>query len=415
MTAELDLIGLPEVQAARKLLAGVVRTTPVEHSRPLTDQLGGPVWLKCENLQRAGSYKVRGAYVRIARLAPEERARGVVAASAGNHAQGVALAARLLGAVATVFMPVGAPLPKVEATQRYGAHIELSGATVDEALVAARDYADRTGAVLIHPFDHADVIAGQGTVALEILEQVPDVRTIIAAVGGGGLISGIAAAAKGIRPDIRVIGVQAAGAASFPPSLRAGRPMRLPAFGTIADGIAVGAPGELTFAHVSKLVDDVVTVTEEDISRALLVLLERQKLVVEAAGAAGAAALLAEVVRVETPAVAVLTGGNIDPLLLLRVIEHGLAAAGRFLRFTVRCTDRPGQLARLLNQIAEQKANVVDVGHVRHDPALRLGEVQVALSVETRGPEHSQRLVSALRLSGYEVSFTGRHQAGSRA
>ncbi|WP_213453576.1 threonine ammonia-lyase [Rhizomonospora bruguierae] len=399
------LVGLPEVEAARKLLAGVVRDTPVEHSRALTDQLGGPVWLKCENLQRAGSYKVRGAYVRIARLEPRERERGVVAASAGNHAQGVALAARLLGATATVFMPVGAPLPKLEATARYGAHIELAGATVDEALLAAGEYAERTGAVLIHPFDHPDVIAGQGTVALEILEQVPDVRTIVAAVGGGGLISGIAAAAKAIRPDIRVVGVQAAGAAAFPLSLKVGRPTRLPALGTIADGIAVGLPGELTFAHVSKLVDDVVTVTEEDISRALLVLLERQKLVVEAAGAAGVAALLAGAVRVETPAVAVLTGGNIDPLLLLRVIEHGLAAAGRFLRFTVRCDDQPGQLARLLNQIAEQKANVVDVAHVRYDPALRLGEVQVALSVETRGPEHSQRLVSALRVSGYEVSF----------
>ncbi|MFD0817433.1 threonine ammonia-lyase [Micromonospora zhanjiangensis] len=386
-------------------MSGVTRVTPVESCRPLTAALGGPVWLKCENLQRAGSYKVRGAYVRIARLDPAERARGVVAASAGNHAQGVALAAGLLGAAATVFMPVGAPLPKVAATKGYGASVELVGSTVDEALVAAQDFADRTGAVFIHPFDHADVIAGQGTVALEILEQCPEVRTIVTGVGGGGLVSGIAVVAKALRPDVRVIGVQAAGAAAFPPSLRAGEPVRLPEFGTIADGIAVGRPGEITFAHVAKLVDDVVTVTEEDISRALLMLLERGKMVVEPAGAVGVAALLAGTVEVATPAVAVLSGGNIDPLLMLRVIEHGLAAAGRWLRFTVRCTDRPGQLASLLREIAEHRGNVVDVEHQRQNPRLRLGEVEVALSVETRGAEHSDRLISALRASGYTVTF----------
>ncbi len=400
-----ELVSLADIEAARELLAGVVRVTPLEPSRPLGAKLGGPAWLKCENLQRAGSYKVRGAYVRIARMSRADRARGVVAASAGNHAQGVALAAGLLGAATTVFMPVGAPLPKVAATKGYGARVELVGATVDEALVAAKEFADRTGAVLVHPFDHADVIAGQGTVALEILEQCPDVRTIITGVGGGGLVSGIAVAAKALRPDVRVIGVQADGAAAYPPSLRAGKPVRLPALRTIADGISVGCPGELTYAHVAKLVDEVVEVTDEDISRALLLLLERSKLVVEPAGAAGVAALLAGAVEVEPPVVALLTGGNIDPLLLLRVIEHGLAAAGRFLSFTVYCGDRPGQLAGLLTLIAEHEANVVDVAHERHDPRLRLGEVEVELSVETRGAEHSDRLVSALRTAGYEVSF----------
>jgi threonine dehydratase len=400
-----DLVSLADVQAARKLLDGVIRTTPLEPCRPLAASLAGPAWLKCENLQRAGSFKVRGAYVRICRLSPQERARGVVAASAGNHAQGVALAAGLCGAAATVFMPVAAALPKVAATKGYGATVELVGDTVDEALLAAQEFAERTGAILIHPFDHTDVIAGQGTVALEILEQCPDVRTIVVGVGGGGLISGIAAATKALRPDVRVIGVQAADAAAFPPSLTAGAPVRLPGYYTIADGIAVGCPGELTFAHVSKLVDDVVTVTEEDISRALLMLLERSKLVVEPAGSVGVAALLAGAVRVETPAVAVLSGGNIDPLLLLKMIEHGLASAGRYLRFTVRCADRPGQLARLLAQIAEHRANVVDVEHQRHDPRLHLGEVQIALSVETRGAEHSDRLLTALRESGYEVTF----------
>ncbi len=296
---------------------------------------------------------MRGAYTRIARLTAEERAGGVVAASAGNHAQGVALAAGLLGAAATVFMPVNAPLPKVAATKGYGARIELVGNTVDESLVAAHDYAERHGAILIHPFDHPDVIAGQGTVALEILEQCPEVETIITGVGGGGLISGIAVVVKALRPDVRVVGVQAAGAAAYPASLAAGEPVRLTSLSTIADGIAVGRPGDLTFAHVSKLVDEVVTVTEEDISRALLMLLERSKQVVEPAGAVGVAALLAGAVRVEAPAVVVLSGGNIDPLLLLRVIEHGLSAAGRYLRFTVRCPDRPGQLASLLAQIAE--------------------------------------------------------------
>jgi threonine dehydratase len=402
-----ELVGLADVEAARELLAGVVRTTPLEPCRPLSAALGGPAWLNCENLQRAGSYKVRGAYVRIARMTDAERANGVVAASAGNHAQGVALAASLLGTAATVFMPVGASLPKVAATKGYGAEIKLVGDTVDDSLVAAEEYAERTGAALIHPFDHPDVIAGQGTVALEIVEQCPEVRTIITGVGGGGLISGIAVAAKALRPHVRVIGVQATGAAAFPPSLRAGSPVRLPTFATIADGIAVGCPGDLTFAHVSKLVDEIVTVTEEDISRALLMLLERGKQVVEPAGAVGVAAMLAGVVEAEPPAVAVLTGGNIDPVLLLRVIEHGLAAAGRYLRFTVRCADRPGQLSSLLNLIATHRANVVDVVHQRQNPHLRLGEVEVALAVETRGSEHSDEVVNALRDNGYVVTFGG--------
>lgn len=401
------LVGLDDVRAARELLAGVVRTTPLEPSRPLSGALGGPVWLKCENLQRAGSYKVRGAFVRISRLSATERAEGVVAASAGNHAQGVALAAGLVGTHATVFMPVNAPLPKVAATKGYGAQVELVGNTVDESLVAAQTHAERTGATLIHPFDHRDVVAGQGTVALEILEQCPQVRTIVTGVGGGGLVSGIAVAAKALRPDVRVVGVQAASAAAFPPSLAAGEPVRLPSFGTIADGIAVGRPGELTFRHVRALVDEVVTVREEDISRALLMLLERGKQVVEPAGAVGVAALLSGAVDVEAPVVAVLSGGNIDPLLMLRVIENGLAAAGRYLRVSVRCSDRPGQLASLLGEIAAQGANVVDVGHQRANPHLRLGEVEVALSVETRGTEHSDRLISVLRASGYQVVFAG--------
>ncbi|MBX6750225.1 MAG: threonine ammonia-lyase [Micromonosporaceae bacterium] len=400
-----SLVTVEAVEAARKALVDVVRVTPMEPSRPLSTTVRGPVWLKCENLQRAGSFKVRGAYLRISRLTPQERERGVVAASAGNHAQGVALAASLLGTRATVFMPVGAPLPKAAATRAYGATVQFAGESVDESLLAAQEFAEQTGAVFIHPFDHEDVIAGQGTVGLEILEQCPDVRTIITGVGGGGLISGIAVAAKAANPAIKVIGVQAEGAAAVPASLRAGAPQRVPGR-TIADGIAVGRPGDLTFAHLQTLVDDVVTVSDEDITRAMVLLLERGKLVVEAAGAVGVAALLAGAVAdVPTPAVVVLSGGNIDPLLMVRVIERGLVAAGRYLRFTVRCPDRPGQLAALLALIAREGANVDDVVHRRHDPRLRLGEVEVDLSVETRGAEHSDVLITTLRSAGYEITF----------
>jgi threonine dehydratase len=399
------LVTLEDVEAARKVLAGIVRTTPLEPSRPLTAMLGGPAWLKCENLQRAGSFKVRGAYVMMSRLSATERGRGVVAASAGNHAQGVALAASVLGTSATIFMPTVAPLPKIAATRGYGAKIELLGASVDEALAAAKEFSERTGAVFVHPFDHTDVIAGQGTVGLEIFEQCPEVATIITGVGGGGLISGLAVAAKAMNPQVRIVGVQAAGAAAFQMSLNAGRPVRLESYATIADGIAVGRPGDLTFAHVNGLVDEIVAVTDEDIARAMVMLIERAKLVVEPAGAVGVAALLSGTVRPEPPVVAVLSGGNIDPMLMMRVIERGLVAAGRYLRFTVRCVDRPGQLAALLGLIGEHGANIDDVEHRRHDPRLRLGEVEVELSVETRGAEHSDRLVQALRGGGYQVTF----------
>jgi threonine dehydratase len=401
------MVTLAQIEAARQAVAGIVRLTPLEPSRLLAAALGGPVWLKCENLQRGGSFKVRGAYVRIAGLTDEERARGVVAASAGNHAQGVALAAEALGAKATVFMPVGAALPKISATRGYGATVQLEGESIEDSIDAAKEFADRTGAVFIHPFDHADVIAGQGTVGLEIIEQCPDVRTIITGVGGGGLVSGIAAAVKAVNPQIRVVGVQAEGAAAVPLSLQSGSPQRLPECATIADGIAVGRPGDLTFEHICTLVDEVVTVSDEDITRAMVLLLERGKLLVEAAGAVGVAALLAGAISAPTPAVVVLSGGNIDPLLLVRVVERGLAAAGRYLRFTVRCPDRPGQLGMLLGLIGGHGANVDDVAHQRHDPRLHLGEVEVELSVETRGPDHSERLISAIRDAGYEVSTNG--------
>jgi threonine dehydratase len=399
------LVSVDEVHSARKLLEGVVRTTPVEHSRVLEARVGGPTYLKCENLQRAGSFKIRGAYVRIARLSPAERAAGVVAASAGNHAQGVALAARLLGTTATIFMPSNAPLPKVEATRSYGAQVRLGGHTVDETLATATAYAEEQGRVFIHPFDHPDVIAGQGTVGLEILEQCPDARTVVVCTGGGGLLSGVGVAIKAIRPEIRVVGVQAERAAAYPGSLQAGRPVALASMATMADGIAVGCPGPTTFEHVCAVADDILTVSEEALSRALLLCLERAKLVVEPAGVAGVAAILEGPRRFQPPVVAVLSGGNIDPVLLLRVIQHGLISAGRYLSFRVRIPDRPGELARLLGLLAELGANVLDVEHSRTGPRLHLGEVEVALSMETRGVRHGDELVAALRRAGYPLTF----------
>jgi threonine dehydratase len=394
-----------DIEAARDLLGDVARLTPVETSRPLSERVGGPVALKCENLQRAGSFKIRGAYVRISRLTDADRARGVVAASAGNHAQGVALAARLLGCRSTVFMPDGAPIPKVQATKAYGAEVRFAGVTVDEALRAAESFAAETGAVLIHPFDHPDIVAGQGTVGLEILEQCPEVRTIVVSVGGGGLVSGIAAAVKGVRDDVRVVGVQAAGAAAYPPSLASGHPVALDSMATIADGIAVGCPGKLTYRMVRELVDDIVTVSEEALSQALLLCLERGKLVVEPAGVASVAALMDRPQSFEPPVLAVLSGGNIDPVLLLRVLRHGMAAAGRYLSFRLRIPDRPGELARLLGELAESGANVLDVEHVRTGPKLHLDEVEVALQLETRGPSHCDDVLARLRAVGYPLIF----------
>jgi len=399
-------VDLDDVRAARKLLDGVIRMTPLEHSRVLAAAAGGPVHLKCENLQRTGSFKIRGAYTRISRLTPEQRAVGVVAASAGNHAQGVALAAQLLHTRATVFMPVSAALPKVDATRNYGAEVRLAGGSVDEALELATEYEAETGAVLVHPFDHPDIVAGQGTVGLEILEQCPEVRTVLVGTGGGGVVAGIGVAIKATRPDVAVIAVQAEAAAAYPASLAAGHPIPLDRMATMADGIAVGRPGDLPFGLVRNVVDEVVTVSEAAISKALLLCLERAKQVVEPAGAAAVAAVLAEPRRWEPPMVAVLTGGNIDPVLLMRVVQHGMVAAGRYLSVRVRIADRPGELARLLALVAELGANVVDVEHSRTTSHLDLGEVEVALSVETRGAEHRVELLAALSGSGHAVSLS---------
>jgi threonine dehydratase len=401
-----DPVGVREIRAAGELLRDVAVSTPLLHSRYLSEMVGGPVYLKCENLQRTGSFKIRGAYVRIARLSEAERARGVVAASAGNHAQGVAHAASLLGCKATVFMPEGAPLPKVAATKAYGADVLFPGPTVDDCLVAAEAYAEERGSVFIHPFDHPDVVAGQGTIGLEILEQRPDVRTIVAATGGGGLVAGIAAAVKELRQDVKVIGVQAKRAASFPPSLAAARPTRVEIGPTMADGIAVGRPGDLTFELVSKLVDAVVTVSEESLSQALLLCLERSKQVVEPAGAAGVAAMLEHAYAFHPPVVALLSGGNIDPVLLAKVLRHGLAVAGRYLVVRCRLQDRPGALVTLLGELAELGVNVLDVMHERVAARLHVEDAEVLLHLETRGHDHCDEVLGRLRAKGYVLTFS---------
>ena len=397
-------ITMDDIRGAHKMLAGVARVTPMESSRHLSALVGSPVHLKCENLQRTGSFKLRGAYVRIAGLSPVQRAGGVVAASAGNHAQGVALAAAQLGVHSTVFMPRTAPLPKVAATREYGAEVRLHGTTVDEALDAAQRYAEASGAVFIHPFDHPDIVTGQATVGLEILDQCPEVRTILVGVGGGGLLAGIAVAVKALRPDVRVIGVQAAGAAAYPPSLAVGRPVTLPSFHTMADGIMVGRPGDIPFELVDALADGVRTVSEESLSRALLLALERMKLVVEPAGVSPIAALLEQPDAFQGPVVAVLSGGNIDPQLMQRVLRHGLAAAGRYLSLRVRLSDRPGALAAMLGVLSGVDANVLDIAHVRTDPRLGLSEVEVDLHLETKGEDHCLAVMGELGDAGYVVS-----------
>lgn len=398
-----ELVSIDQVDRAHSLLHDVVQRTPLEHSRTLSEVCGGPVYLKCENLQRTGAFKIRGAYNRLHGLTADERARGVVAASAGNHAQGVALAASMLGIKASVFMPAGAALPKVAATRAYGAEVVLTGANYDEAFAAASEFAQSSDSIMVHPFDHADVIAGQGTVASEVLEQLPDAASFVIPVGGGGLISGVAVACKGRSKDILVIGVEPEGAAAVSRSVEAGRLIQLDEVSTVADGLAAKQAGELTLAHVTHLVDELVTVTDDEIAQGLLLMLERAKLVVEPSGAAGVAALLFQRGKLRFPVVVVLSGGNIDPMLLLRVIRYGMGSSGRYMSFRTRISDRPGELARLLGVLASAGGNLVGVEHHRESGLMHLGEVEVALQVETRGLDHVKELELSVKEAGYAI------------
>ena len=396
-------VNLEDIKDAAKLLDGVIKKTPSIGAGWIEKKYGVDVTFKCENLQRAGSFKIRGAYNRIARLSEAERSKGVVAASAGNHAQGVALAAQILGIKATIFMPIGATLPKYQATLGYGADVIFHGKTIDEALMAASEFSSETGAVFIHPFDHEHIVAGQGTMGLEILEQNPDVKTVVVCTGGGGLLAGTALAIKSLRPDIKVIGVQAEMAAAYPPSLAAGSPQMLPKMSTMADGIAVGRPGDVPFKIIQQHVDEIRTVSEASLARALLLTLERSKLQVEAGGIAAVAAILDDPDSFEGPVVASLSGGNIDPLLLSRVLRTGLATSGRFLMVQVRLTDQPGSLAKLLACVAELGTNIIQTSHTRMNPALAISEVDVELELETRGFEHREQILAQIVANGFEI------------
>jgi threonine dehydratase len=382
---------LADVEAARERLAGRARVTPVYGSETFARLAGTRVWLKAENLQRTGAFKIRGAVNKLATLGDAERAAGVVAASAGNHGQAVAWAARELGVRATVFMPEDAPMAKVDATRNYGAETELAGAGFDEALVEAMERARTTGATFVHAFEDEAVIAGQGTIGLELAEDVPDAQTFVLPVGGGGLAAGIAIALRTLRPGVRLVGVQAG---------KTGR-------GTIADGIAVKHPGELTMSILDELLDDLVHVEDEEISEAIILLLERAKLVVEGAGAASVAALITGRVGGEGDVCALLSGGNIDPTLLISVMRHGLTHAGRYLVLRTRITDRPGELVRLLELVAAERGNVVSVEHHREGMAVHVAETEVELTIVTRNGEHCEHICQVLDREGYPVERIG--------
>ena len=397
-------VTIADIWEAYKLLKPRLHHTPLAPSRTLRDITGADIYLKAENMQRSGSFKVRGASYKLSRLSKEEYSRGVIAASAGNHAQGVAIAAAQNNISCTIVMPETAPLAKVTATQGYGAEVVLHGFTYDDAYQYCLELQQETGATFIHAFDDPDIIAGQGTLGLEMLSDLPDADALIVPVGGGGLIAGITIAARALRPNIRIIGVQAEGAAGCRASLDAGELRTLPSIATIADGIAVKRPGTLTFPIIQNLVDDVVMVNDEEIIGAVLLLMERSKMLVEGAGAAGVAAMLSGVVKLDGKRVLVpLTGGNIDINLVGRFIEHGLAAAGRYFVIHTRLTDRPGELMRLLAIISEMRINVIDVRHQRISSRLPIMQREETLTLETRDRAQCEQLLQRLRAAGYVV------------
>ena len=384
--------GLPEIERARERLDGIARVTPVYPSETFSRLAGRPVSLKAENLQRTGSFKIRGAYVKLSSLEPEQLAAGVVAASAGNHGQAVAWAARELGAPATIFMPQDSPMAKFDATRSYGAEIELTpGPAIEESLEAAFAYVDETGGTFIHPYEDPVVISGQGTIGLELAEQVAELDTVVIPIGGGGLASGISLALRAVRPGLRIVGVRAAGT------------MPGGAGHTIADGIAVKEPGELSTSILEETLDDIVSVDDEQIAEAIVLLAERTKLVVEGAGAVGVAAILGGLAGGSGPALALLSGGNIDASLMVQVLRRGLALSGRYLVLRTQVIDRPGELAKLLDLLAGERVSVVEVEHQREAAGVPVGYTGVELTLLTRDPDHCDQLLSVMREWGYPV------------
>ncbi len=397
-----------DVRRAAPAVAAVARRTPVLDSWTVTELTGGDVVLKAESLQRAGSFKVRGATAKLAALGADA-ARGVVAGSAGNHAWAVALAARQRGVPCEVVMPPLAPLSKIAGCRALGATVVEGDASVDACVAQARERARESGMAFIHPFDDPDVVAGQGTVGLELLEQVPDLAKVVVCLGGGGLAAGVAIAVKDALPHVQVVGVQAQVVAAYPPSLAAGHPVEIPAATTIADGIALRRPGDVTFPLVRDLLDEVVTAGEDDIAEAMVLLLERARLVVEGAGAVGVAALLTGAVKPAERGTtcAILSGGNADAGLLASVTRLHESRAGRRLVLFTRVSDRPGGLARLLGAVSVAGGNLIDVEHVREGVPLHVRETGVQLVLETRGPEHAAAVLTALRAAGYDVASGG--------
>ena len=400
-----ELLALKDIQAARERLADLVHKTPLEGSHTFSKIAGREVYLKLENLQRTGSFKVRGASNCILTLTEEQKSRGIIAASAGNHAQGVALGGTMAGCKSTVVMPEAAPLAKVEATKGYGAEVVLYGKTFDASLGKAQEIQKETGAYFIHPYDDPAVMAGQGTIGLEILEQNPELDSIVVPVGGGGLLAGIAAAVKQTNPRVKVYGVQTEQAPAMYLSKKEGYWVSHPASKTIADGIAVGLPGKLTWEVINQYVDDMLLVKEEDIAAAMLLMLERDKMVVEGAGATPLAAILHHIVPGSDKTAAVISGGNIDVNTISRSIEKGLIRTGRRIKLTTWMADRPGELVKFITHLEKLQVNILYINHVRADRSVALGETRVEMDVETRNQEHVQEVARHLRQAGYKIEI----------
>ena len=404
MTTQLETnVTLADIEQAYLGIQHVAHRTPLFTSQTVDAIAGCSVYLKAENLQKTGSFKIRGAYHCLSKFTPEQKARGVVTASAGNHAQGIALGARLNGIRSTVFMPTLASIAKVQATRNYGAEVVLEGAIFDEAVAAAKAYAERTGAVFVSAFDHDDIITGQGTVALELLDDLPDVETVIVPVGGGGLISGMAIALKTINPRIRVVGVQSEGAPALVRSWQTQTLTATSSVKTIADGIAIKHPAERTYHYIRQYVDEMVTVADEDTANTIVMLLERMKLVVEGAGAVALTALLTHKVTGRGKTAVVLSGGNIDTKLLSSLIERGMLRAGRYVRLFTAVDDRPGALAKMLKLVADHRGNVIEVIHNRSSVTVPLSMTGVEIQIETRDAAHIEELLGALRAEDYPV------------
>jgi len=406
----MSTVSLNDIRRAKEVVAGTIIRTPLLPDNRLSHEIGAGAFVKAENLQRSGSFKIRGAYNKISNLTAEEKARGVVTGSAGNHAQGVAMAARLHGIKATIVFPEFAPLNKISATKKQGAEVILHGASFDEAVAHSKELAEKHGYTYVHAFDDPRIIAGQGTIGLEIAEDLPDATVVVVPVGGGGIISGIATAIRELVPTVRIVGVQSESCASIRPSLAAGMPVMAESQSTIADGIAVKRPGELTLPIIQKLVDDIVEVNDDEIAQAIYHGVQNNRLVVEGAGAAGVAALLAGKVRVkpEDKICAVLCGGNIDANLLNRVIEQSLVKEGRYIMLKVLVPDRPGNLADILRVVAEAGGNVIEVFHRRSIWLAPLGSVGIEMLLEIRDDEHGRQVESHLTSAGYHVE---RHRA----